>query len=68
MVLPRDQVRRSIIERGRYSPECPNKALRGSTRLGVVEVTIKEPGDHVISNIGVSKDEQPSRPPRTQIR
>ena len=68
MVTPTSQVRKRIMERHRYSPECPNKALRGSTRQGVVEVTIKEPGDHIISNIGVSKDEQPSRPPRAQER
>ena len=68
MVLPRDQVRRSIIERGRYSPVSPEKAHRGSTLQGVVEVTHKHPGDHIITNIGVAKDEQPSRTPRTQKR
>jgi len=60
VITPRDQVRKSIIERGRYSPVSPEKAHRASTLLGVVEVTHKQPGDHVITNIGVAKDEQPS--------
>jgi len=68
MVTPRDQVRKSIIERGRYSPVSHAKAHRGSDLRGVVEVTLKQPDDHIITNIGVSKDEQPSRTPRTQRR
>ena len=68
MITPRDQVRSRIIERGRYSPVSPGKAHRGSRHDGLVEVTVKEPGDKVISNIGVAKDEQPSRASGPQKR
>ena len=66
MVTPTNQVRRSIMARSRYNPESPNKALRVSTLQGMVEVTVKQPGDLVISNIGVSEDEQPPRSSSTQ--
>ena len=66
MVTPTNQVRRSIMDRSRYNPESPNKALRVSTLQGMVEVTVKQPGDLVISNIGVSEDEQPPRSSSTQ--
>lgn len=68
MVTPTNLVRKSIIARHRYTPENPNKALRGSLPgSGVVVPTIKAAGDHVITSIG-EQDEQPTRTPRTQER
>ena len=68
MITPTNLVRKSIIARGRYSPVSPEKAHRGSTLQGVVQVTEKQPDDLVISNIGVSQDEQPARTPGAQKR
>jgi len=67
VVTPTNQVRKSIMARHRYTPVSEQLAHRGSLPgSGTVVPTVKAADDHVITSIGVSKDEQPSRTPRTQ--
>lgn len=56
MVTPRDKVRRSIIERNRYNPESPEKALRASVPgwKGTFQPIERKAGDIEIPSMGVA--------------